>query len=541
MSVTWLVVVGAILFWIAYRVYGTYLEKEILKVNPDRPTPAHTMKDGVDYVPTKAAVLLGHHFASIAGAGPIVGPISAAVFGWVPVALWIVLGSIFVGGVHDFTSLLASVRHEGKTIGYIIRQNVGKRGQTLFLLFSWLALVLVVAVFTILVMQTFVAVPAVATTSLLFIALAVFFGTAVYRRGVALGPATVVGVVLLFICVYLGVLFPITASSTTWIYLILVYIVLASVLPVWILLQPRDYLNSFLLYATLIAGVLGLLIGRPAIELPAFTTFYTKAGGYLFPMLFITVACGAISGFHSLVSSGTSSKQVDNERDTKLVGYGAMLIEGVVALLALSTAAILSSQGYADTLAKMGGPTGLYAAGIGKFLSYLGIPVAFGTTFGALALNAFCLTSLDTATRLGRYAFEEFFADKVPALSNRWAGTLVTVFFAGLLALSGQWRAIWPMFGASNQLLAGLSLLAVSVWLLKLGSSNTPTVLPMLFMFAATITGLVLLANSNLAAAKPNYVLGLTAIALLILAVFLIIEAGRVLLKPKGKEDKKAV
>jgi carbon starvation protein len=253
-------------------------------------------------------------------------------------------------------------------------------------------------------------------------------------------------------------------------------------------------------------------------------------------MLFITVACGAISGFHSLVSSGTTAKQVSNERDTRMIGYGAMLIEGLVALVALGTAAILTTEGYADRLAKMGGPTGLYAAGIGQFLGYLGIPVAFGTTFGALALNAFCLTSLDTATRLGRYAFEEFFKERVPALANRHVATIVTVVLAGVLALSGQWKAIWPIFGASNQLLAGLSLLAASVWLAKIGSDNKATVLPMIFMCVATITGLVILARTHLGAAKPNYVLGLTSCVLLVLAVFLIWEAGRVLLKPKGKE-----
>ncbi|MCR4399061.1 MAG: carbon starvation protein A, partial [Firmicutes bacterium] len=242
MSVTWLVLFGVVLFGIAYKYYGSYLEHKVMKCNPDLPTPAHTMKDDVDYVPTKTPVLLGHHFASIAGAGPIVGPISAAVFGWVPVALWIIFGSIFVGGVHDFASLMASVRHEGKSIGQVVLKNVGRRGQTLFLLFSWLALVLVVAVFTILVMQTFVAVPAVATTSTLFMVLAVTFGLSVYRYSVRLGPATLVGVILLFICVYLGVLFPYKLGETTWIYILLVYVYLASVLPVWVLLQPRDYL-----------------------------------------------------------------------------------------------------------------------------------------------------------------------------------------------------------------------------------------------------------------------------------------------------------
>ena len=529
-NTTLMVVVGGIILFIGYVFYGRYLAEKVLKLDPNEKTPAHTLYDNVDYVPTPAPILLGHHFSSIAGAGPITGPVAAAAFGWVPVFLWIVIGSVFFGGVHDFTSLVASVRHEGRSIGEIVRRHIGERGQFLFLCFSYLALVLVVAVFTILVVQTFVAVPAVATTSLLFMALAVAFGLAVYRAKVPLGTATILGVILLFACVFLGVRFPLTGSAPFWTYFCLVYIFLASTLPVWILLQPRDYLNSFLLYASLLGALVGLIIGNPSLKFPAFIAFKTS-GGYLFPMLFVTVACGAISGFHSLVSSGTTAKQLANEKDARLIGYGAMLIEGLLALVALGTVVYLTKDGYAQTLKDMGGPTGLFAAGVGQFMNYFGVPVAFGTTFGALAVNAFCLTSLDTATRLARYAWEEFFSTRVPALANKYLGTLATVILAGALALSGSWKEIWPIFGASNQLLAGLALLSVSVWLAGLGRDNRATLYPMGFMLVVTLTALVFLIRENLA--KGNLVLGIPGILLVVLAIFLVVEAVNVLGKIK--------
>jgi carbon starvation protein len=535
MSTTLMVLMGGVLLFIGYVFYGKYIAEKVLIVDPSVKTPAEAMYDGVDYVPCPAPVLLGHHFASIAGAGPITGPIAAAAFGWVPVFLWIVIGSIFVGGVHDFVALIASVRHDAKSIGEVVRTHIGEKGQFFFLCFSYLTLVLVVAVFTILVVGTFVSVPAVATTSLLFIALAVAFGLAINRYQAPLGIATTIGVILLFLCVWLGVQFPIVASNTFWTFFCLVYIFIASIVPVWILLQPRDYLNSFLLYASLLGALVGIIIGGPALEFPAFVSF--NAAGPLFPMLFVTVACGAISGFHSLVSSGTTAKQLANEKDAKLIGYGAMLIEGLLALVALATVAYLSKDGYTAALADLGGPTGVFAAGVGHFMSFFGIPVAFGTTFGALAVNAFCLTSLDTATRLGRYAWEEFFETRAPALSNRYIGTTVTVVLAGALALSGNWAAIWPIFGSANQLLAALTLLTASVWLTSLNQDRRPTMYPMFFMFAATLTALVFLIKDNLA--KGNMVLGIPGILLFILAIFLVLEANKVL--GKMKEEKPSI
>ncbi|MGB4315313.1 MAG: carbon starvation protein A [bacterium] len=530
-----LLLIGLVCFAIAYKFYGDYLDHKVMGINSDAQTPAHAMYDGNEYVPAPAPVLLGHHFASIAGAGPITGPIAAAAFGWLPVALWIIGGSIFFGGVHDYSALLASSRHEGKSVGEIVKRNVGDKAQVLFLLFSWLALLLVVAVFTILTRDVFVAIPEVATTSILFIFLAIIFGLAIYRWKMPLGITTAAGIALLILCMYIGFNNPIVADATTWTYFLLAYIFVASVAPVWILLQPRDYLNSFLLYALLIGGLLGIIVGRPSFELPAFTSF--DANGYLFPMLFVTVACGAISGFHSLVSSGTTAKQLDNEKDARFIGYGGMLIEGLLALIALSTAAVLTSEGYATTLAEMGGPTGLFSHGIGIFLSYLGIPMSFGVVFGGLALNAFCLTSLDTATRLARYAFQEFFEDRVPALTNKYIATGVGLVLAGALALSGNWAAIWPIFGSANQLLAGLALLSVSVWLMRRGRNYRPTFYPMVFMLIVTLTALASLIRNNLAA--QNYVLGVPGVLLFVLAIFLVIETYNVM-KNTQKGDIKA-
>ena len=299
MSSLILIIASIVVFVVAYVTYGAWLAKQ-WGIEPDRKTPAHEINDGIDYVPTKPAVLLGHHFASIAGAGPINGPIQAAIFGWVPVLLWIVLGSIFVGGVHDFGSLFASVRHKGKSIGEVIHTNMGKRGMMLFSVFAWLTLLLVVAAFTNIVASTFATVPAAASSSMMFIVLAIVFGYLVYRKGVSLKIGTVVGVIVLFLCVYLGYLFPIQLSLNTWIVIMMVYIFAASTAPVWILLQPRDYLNSFLLYAMIAGAVIGIVIFHPSIQLPAVTAFDVN-GQYMFPMLFVIVACGAISGFHSLI------------------------------------------------------------------------------------------------------------------------------------------------------------------------------------------------------------------------------------------------
>jgi carbon starvation protein len=521
------VLISIVCFVIAYVTYGAWLAKQ-WGVDPSRKTPAHTRGDGVDYVPAKAPVLLGHHFASIAGAGPITGPIAAAIFGWVPVMLWIIIGSIFFGGVQDFGSLFASVRHDGKSIGEVIEANMGKTGKKLFAAFAWLTLLLVIAAFTNIVANTFVAVPAAASASMMFIVLSIGFGHFVYRKGAPLGISSVIGVILLFACIALGNVFPLILSWNTWVGILLIYIFVASVTPVWILLQPRDYLNSFLLYAMLGGAVLGLLISRPAMVSPAFTTF--KVGSqWLFPMLFVTVACGAISGFHSLVGSGTTSKQIDNEMDTKLVGYGSMLIEGVLATIAIITAAYIGADKFAD-LAANGGPTNVFSDGIGTFMTSFGVPFNIGKSFVALAVSAFALTSLDTGTRLGRFIMQEFFYDasreKQNPLTNRYVSTLVTVILGGWLAMT-SWSVIWPVFGSANQLLAGLALLATAVWLKKAGKNYSMFTIPMTFMLVVTLLALIQLIQANMAA--QNYILVFFPVLLFILAIVLAVQGYKII------------
>jgi len=536
MSAMILVLISVVVFIVAYATYGSFLAKK-WGIDVTRKTPAHTLNDGVDYLPAKAPVLLGHHFSSIAGAGPIVGPIGAAIFGWVPVFLWIIIGSIFFGGVHDMGALFASVRHDGKSLGEVIGHSIGDSGKKLFSIFSWLALLLVVAAFTNIVAGTFVSVPQAATASVLFIIIAIGFGFFVYRKGVSLAVGSVIGVGLLVVCIWLGNVFPISLSKEVWMMILLGYIFVASVTPVWILLQPRDYLNSFLLYAMLFGGLLGIFLANPTIKLPAVTSF-TVDGKMMFPMLFVIVACGAISGFHSLVGSGTTSKQLDNEGDIKLIGYGSMLIEGVLATIALITIAYIG----ADKAAELGNPVTIFSSGLGNFMSSFGIPAEVGTSFTALAISAFALTSLDTATRLARFIFQETFAKSGESansssniLTNRYVATTITVAFGGALAFKG-WLAIWPIFGSANQLLSAIALLALGVWLKQMGKEHRMATIPMVFMFAVTLFALVQLILANL----TNYVLLFFSVSLFILALILMVQAIKAFKNVTPIEKRKA-
>lgn len=520
-----LLLLCGVVFIIAYFTYGKFLERK-LGVDPNRPTPAHTMHDGVDYVPASKPVLLGHHYASIAGGGPIVGPVTAAVFGWLPAVLWIMIGSIFAGGVHDYTSLQASIRHKAQSIGTVIKEYIGKRGQVLFLLFSISALILIVGVFVILVAKTFEAVPQAATASMLFLGLAIIFGFLVNQLRMNLWLASILGVVAMLGSVWVGMNYPLMLSATIWTWILLIYAYLASVLPVWVLLQPRDYLNSFLLYGMMIGAVLGIFIAAPQIELPAYTGFHNETLGYLFPILFITIACGAISGFHSLVSSGTTAKQLDNERSGKFITYGGMLLEGFLAIIAIGTVAYLTHADFTARMTELGGPIGTFAAGIGFFMSHWGIAESTATSFAALTASAFLFTTLDSATRLGRYAVQELAEQRAPALAkNPHLSTFIVLVGAGGLALSGTWSTVWPLFGSANQMLGAIALLAVSVWLIKKGVKSYFTVIPMVFMFIVTISALLLLMQQNFAAG--NYFLAVSAVFLFVLCLFLIIEAWR--------------
>lgn len=532
-----LVLIALVMYIAAYKLYGGFITKR-LEVNNTKETPSHTMYDGIDYVPAKTPVLLGHHFASIAGAGPIVGPVIAAGFGWIPVYLWVVFGAIFIGGVHDYASIVASVRHQSKSIGYVIQQYIGISGKKLFLIFAWATLILVIAVFTIIVADTFTHIPSAGTSSILFMILAVFFGIAIYRLKVPLWIATLVGVTLLFLSIPAGNLFPIQLSAFSWQLILFGYIFLASTVPVWILLQPRDYLNSFFLYSLMIGGLVGVFFARPDINIPAFSNFYLDKVGYLFPALFVTVACGAISGFHSLVGSGTTAKQLDKETDGRIVGYGGMLIEGLLAVLSLISVASMVNKEFIDILVTKG-PVPAFSLGVARFLSaipYLNISINTGQTFSALAVSAFALTSLDTATRLARFMFQEYFeADKDSnqhsILRNRFVSTAITVAVGAALTFSGQTMSIWPVFGSANQLLAALALLALTVWVANLKKNNVFIMIPMIFMFAVTLTALGMLIYTNFIAL--NYTLAIISILLFILAVMLGVKAYRVLTNGK--------
>lgn len=524
---------GFIFVLTAYIVYGKYLAKQ-LGIDDKNPTPAHTMNDGIDYVPTKPLILFGHHFSAIAGAGPIVGPVLGAAFGWLPVYLWLVVGGIFIGAVHDFTSLVASIRHSGRSIGEVVEARVGRAGKILFLLFSWTALVIICAAFTNIDAQTFAEHPEAGSSSMMFMIIAMLFGFGVYRRNFSVGLSSVIGVALLILCIWLGNIFPIVLSKTEWIWILLVYISIASVLPVWLLLQPRDYLNAYLLFFMIIGGFVGIIIGHPTIQMERFTGFEQNIG-YLFPILFVTVACGAISGFHSLVSSGTSSKQLGRESDARIIGYGAMVVETLVGIMALITAGLLTKGEYLNYLSPDGGgPILLFSNGMGRIMESFGLPYELGVNFTALTVSAFVLTTLDAAARITRYNFQEFFVisgkkEQHILATNRYIATIISVTVAGVLALSGSYLVLWPLFGTSNQLLATLALLAVSVWLAEIQKRNWFVKYPMIFMFLVTISALVTVIYQNFQ--KGNVVQVCFGVFLLIVAIVLVFLAVKKMMK----------
>lgn len=546
-----------------YIFYGRWLCKQWGVGENNEPTPAHTLEDGVDYVPAKAPVLMGHHFSSIAGAGPITGPIGAAMFGWLPVTLWVLVGGIFFGGVHDFGALFASLRHKGQSIGEIISTNMSRRAKRLFIIFAYLTLILVVAAFASIVASTFGATyvdgvldkaasasnATVAMVSLLFIVVAIAFGFCVYRRNTPMLISTVLGVVAIVICMALGMNFhPLYFSTKTWMIVVGIYIAIASVTPVWILLQPRDYLSSFLLYAMLVVAVIGVVGAHPNINpdlFPAFAGFAVDSGNgvqYLFPILFTTVACGAISGFHSLVSSGTTSKQLDKETDAKPIAYGGMLLECVLAILTLCAIA------YARETGHTAGATDIFAGGIAAMVAT--IPGLAGAehilyTLLVLTYSAFCLTSLDTATRLARFMFQEFWLEPGQTAKditsgwkkvavNPYFATILTVVLGIVLGMTG-YSKIWGLFGAANQLLAALGLLAVATWLGNAGKNNKMFLIPMCFMMVVTICSLILIVKNQIGIIAAGtgdwgpYAQVIFGILLIVLAIVLAIEGAQTL------------
>ena len=534
-QVVWLVVASLLTFTVGYLGYSRYLAG-LVELDAETETPAHKYEDGQEYVPAKKPVLLGHHYSSIAGGAPIVGPITAGVvWGWVPALLWIAIGNPILGSVHDFVSLSGSLRHEGKSIGYIIGQYVGDRGKDMLLWFAFLTIILVVAVFALVVSLVFNAYPQAATASFIYIALALVFGVYLYQLDLPFLIGTVVFVAGVFAGVGVGILYPIalfgpladTAPANTiilfgggswipgagalgpniaaWVPVVMIYAAIASALPVWMLLQPRDYLSSFLLYTgvggALLAIIVGTVFGTAAqplsIQLAAYKGFWGVGGLPLFPLLFVTIACGTISGFHSLVSSGTTAKQLNKETDARLIGYGGMIGEGLLATLSLATVAIVS-------ITVEGGGIGQalpnFATGGGLILTSFGIPASFGAPFMALVLVSFLLTSTDTAVRLGRYMMEEIVGTPETSTqsvaTNRYANAALQVVPAFLLVSSGRWADLWPLFGGANQLLAALALLTATVWLANWDESKQliSTGVPMALMSVVTILALLYLA-----------------------------------------------
>jgi len=570
-----IILVAIALLVIGYIFYGGWLAKQ-WGVNPDRETPAKTMEDGVDYIAAKPEVLLGHHFSSIAGAGPINGPIQASVFGWLPVFLWCILGGIFFGGLQDFGSLFASIRHEGKSVGEIINDTMGKKAKTLFIVFALLVLILVIASFVNVVAGTFMTLAddagnmalgfvtnptdnqTTAMVSMLFIVLAVIYGSLTNRFGMKTGTATAIGLVGIVLALVLGLNVGIAFPRIVWIIIIGVYIGVASLIPVWIMLQPRDYLSSFLLYAMMALAVIGIFIaafaGTATFQLPAFTSFNNESLGFMFPALFITVACGACSGFHSLIASGTSSKQLDSEKHAQMIGYGSMLIESALGIISLVAVGMVFSR---YTAGEFGSPSVAFAQGIALMFSADG--TGLHSTIAALltlAVSVFALTSLATCTRLSRFMFSELFLKDDEAtwkdakgirkvLAHPLFGT-TTMIVIGCVLGGLKLSAIWGLFGAANQLLAGLALTAVCAWLGEVGKNNKMFYFPMAFMLVATLTYLIMkISKLSSSIVSGSAVWGdwfqiFFAIAMVILAVFLVGEALNTFKKQKAARKAKA-
>ena len=565
MNAALFLIIGIAVLVVGYIFYGGWLAKK-WGIDNSRVTPAHEFEDGQDYCPAKGPVLMGHHFSSIAGAGPINGPIQAAVFGWVPVMLWVLIGGIFFGGVHDFGALFASIRHKGQSIGEVIGDAIGSKAKKLFIIFSYLTLILVVAAFASIVANTFKATytetgainyeasaanASTAIISIMFILMAILFGFFVYRRNAPLGIATIIGVIGIAACMYIGLNWhPIYLSYNVWMIIVGLYIAVASVTPVWILLQPRDYLSSFLLYGMIILAIVGIIGAHPTVDMPAFTGFYDNLKpsgtslGYMFPALFVTIACSAVSGFHSLVGSGTTAKQLDQEKDAKPIAYGGMLIECALALISVCAVGYIWAQYKSGETTT---PTVVFATGLASMFSKVFGDGCYNVVYSMLilAVSAFCLTSVDTATRLARYMFQELFTPvgqdsksltgwrKV--ITNPYVATAITVVAGVALGLTG-YAKIWALFGAANQLLAALGLLAVCCWLGKIGRNNKMFYFPMFFMLVVTLTSLAFTIKTQITGLIAGgegvawfYVRGIIGVLLVILAIDLVVEGVKAL------------
>ncbi|MCM8758253.1 MAG: carbon starvation protein A [Candidatus Omnitrophica bacterium] len=534
-----MLIIVIVVFSIAFRFYGRYLEK-LWDTKPEEKTPAHTKYDGVDYIPAKHwTILFGHHFSSIAGAGPILGPVIAGVlWGWGPALAWIVLGSIFLGGVHDFSSLVLSLKHDGQTVGQITKNILGEKSKLIFSFFLWLALILVIAVFAAVTAKTFAEDPRIVVPSFGLIFVAVIFGYFVYRKNVNFVLVTLVSLALIGLLLFEGKNFPVQIPGENavkvWILILLVYAFVASVLPVNILLQPRDYLSSFILFFGLFFGFLGLLVSHPTTNAPFFVSFNSSKGPLL-PMMFVMIACGAISGFHSLVSSGTTSKQLPDAKHARHIAYGSMLTEGILAAVALLcvSAGLYWNSPFSElnypSLMQKGNWIGTFATGYGIIVSKI-FSSDIGKLIAMVMVNSFVLTTLDTATRITRYITSEIFGQsfRIQMLNNRFFATLCIVFFAAYLAF-GPWEKIWPVFGASNQLVAGLVLFVCSCFLMMKRKNSLSTLIPAIAMLFITIAALIYQAIGFYK--SRHLLLGNISVILIILAFFIILEGAETIRK----------
>lgn len=556
-----IVLIGIVVLGAGYLFYGRWLAKK-WGLDPKAKTPAYTHEDGQDYVPSSKFTVFSHQFSSIAGAGPVTGPILASVFGWVPVLLWLLVGGLFFGAVQDFGSLYASVKNEGKSMGMIIEKYIGRFGRKLFMLFCWLFTLLVIAAFTDMVAGTFMSTGAgteafsaatknanasAASISMLFIVVAIVFGIIQKHVKMNEGVRAVVAIALLVGMFALGMVLPMTASKTAWIYIVMAYLFLASVMPMWLLMQPRDYMTTFMLLGMIIGAVVGVFVAHPSMELNAFNGFNVN-GSYLFPTLFVTIACGAVSGFHSLVSSGTSSKTISNEKDMPMVGYGAMVVESLLGIVALVVVGAVAVNGTKPD----GTPFSIFSSGVAGFLKKLGLPVHVATVFMTMCVSALALTSLDSVARIGRMSFQELFygdttdTSKMPVwqkiLTNKYFATVITLFFGYLLTLGG-YNNVWPLFGSANQLLAALVLIALAVFLKTTGRTGWTLYAPMFIMLAVTFTALIqktVALVRNIMAGQATFLVDglqfIVAILLMVLGVLVAFSCLKKLFTAKKEE-----
>lgn len=555
-----IVLIAIVVLGAGYLLYGRWLANK-WGVDPKAKTPAYTHEDGQDYVPSSKLTVFAHQFSSIAGAGPVTGPILASVFGWVPVLLWLLIGGLFFGAVQDFGALYASVKNEGKSMGMIIEKYIGRTGRKLFMLFCWLFTLLVMAAFTDMVAGTFMskgvegmtdatsyANAAAASISMLFIVVAIIFGLIQKKVGkMKEWVRAVVAIALLVVMFIIGMKLPMYATKTTWIYVVMAYLFLASVMPMWLLMEPRDYMTTFMLLGMIIGAVVGVVAEHPTMKLNAFNGFNVD-GSYLFPTLFVTIACGAVSGFHSLVSSGTSSKTISNEKDMPMVGYGAMVVESLLGVIALVVVGAVAVNGTKPE----GTPFSIFSTGVAGFFEKFGIPVQVATVFMTMCVSALALTSLDSVARIGRMSFQELFygdttdTSKMPGwqkvLTNKYFATIITLFFGYLLTLGG-YNNIWPLFGSANQLLAALVLIALAVFLKTTGRTGWTLYIPMFVMLAVTFTALIqktIALVSNIASGQATFLVDglqfIVAILLMILGVLVAFSCLKKLFTAKKQE-----